>query len=123
MIIKAWNSYDMSVFKINHAALAKLLKDTKEKFTDGETKQLRQIEKEFGEKLGLEFSHNLKRGWEGKLLNEGRVLDRKGKELITVKEVKAAFQRDGKIEFFAYGKFKSLSIVEKLKKPAHLCWS
>lgn len=99
------------------------MRELKDKFSKEEIKYLRQAAKEFAERLAVEFAHNLQRGWEGKLLNEGRVLTyRDNKELFTVKEIKENFHRDGKIQFFAYGKNRSLKVVNKLMKPPHLCW-
>jgi len=122
MIIKAWNSYDMGVLQVNRNALKSIEKEIREKFTKEQIRELRQMAKEFGEQRSLEYAHNLKRGWEKKLLNEGRVLDRRGTEITTVQQVKDIFRRDGQIQFFAYNKGKSLKVIDSLKKPAHLCW-
>lgn len=122
MFIKVWNSHDMRVMRVNRGALRRLVENTKEKFSAEQLKEVRQIAKEFQEMMALEFAHNLRRGWEKGLLNEGKFLTLKGEELISVKQVKEAIVHDGEIQFFSYKKGKSVKTVDSFRKPAHLRW-
>ncbi len=122
MYIKTWDSCDMGVYKVNKGALERLLK-TLSKFSQEEIEQIKLMAKDFGEALGVEFAHNLRRGWQKAILNEGQVFDKNKKELLTVDQIKEAFMRDGEIEFHAYKKNTSLKVIDFLRKPAHLCWS
>ena len=129
MIIKNWNNHDMGVYKI-HPNMKKVAKQIHEKLKKDKKneefiKNLKKISREFWEDLGLEFVHNLKPGWENKLLNNGRVLLRDGgQELKTKKEIQAEMSKNGQVQFHHRQKNNSLNfIAREVKKPAHLCWS
>jgi len=122
MFIKAWNNYDMGVMQVNRGALRRLVEETEGKFSPEQLRKVKKIAKEFLEMMALEFAHNLRRGWEKALLNEGKVLSLKGEELISVRQIKEVFARDGEIQFFAYKKGKSIKVVDSFRKPAHLRW-
>lgn len=122
MFIKAWSDHDMGVMKVHRGALRRLIESTEEKFSAEQLREIKKIAKEFQEMMALEFAHNLRRGWERALLNEGKVLTLKGEELISIEQVKKAFARDGQIQFFAYKKGKSVEIVDSFRRPKHLRW-
>ena len=120
MFIKNWNSYDMSVYKINPRIKKAIIQKI---FNSEERGQLRQIGKEFMDKLGVEFAHNLVRGWENKILQSGRVLSSNGcKELKIVAEVKKEMSEYGEVQFFSRKKLDSLGFIETIKKPVKDCW-
>lgn len=124
MFIKVWND-DGGVFRIFPGLNTKEMKKEIEKhFTEKEMVVIKKMAKKFGEKLGLEFSHNLSRSWENKLLADARVLTKIGDgELETKEAIRKALNEDGKIQFFAHRKNGSMALVKRLRKPAHLCWS
>jgi hypothetical protein len=123
MFIKAWNSYDLGVYRINQLKKDKAVKKYLEEiFPQKELKTIKRIAREFAEALGVEFVHNLKRGWENKLLAKGRVFSRGGTELKTKEEIKEHLSLNGEIKFQAFRKNGSIAVVKALKRPAHLCW-
>jgi hypothetical protein len=121
MIIKVWNNYDLGVYRINPLARKSLKKDMAKRFTPAVLKKIKAIVKEFMEQLGVEFKHNLKRGWENKLLAVGKVLTKNGNHLTTKEEIGQALLNDGEIQFFHHQK-KSLSFITTILKSPHLCW-
>jgi len=123
MVIKVWNNYDMGVFRV-HPDIKKMAEKTKEIFNPEELKELRKIAREFMEELGLEFVHNLTAGWERKILANGKVLTKSGRqELKTADEIKKAISENGEIQFLAHKKNSSLRFISSIKKPAEKCWS
>jgi len=124
MYIKIWNNYDMGVYKVN-PNMKKIAKKADEKFSPAKRKQLKKISQEFWEKVGMEFAHNLKPGWENKLLNSGLVLSKDGgQELKTKKDIEAELSSNGQVQFHHSRKNSSLNFIAKeVKKPTHLCWS
>lgn len=123
MIIKIWNNWDGGVFRVNMNS-KKAFKEVKEKFSPQEQKKLRQIAKEFAEELVVVFEHNLRRGWERKILVAGKVLSKNGKrELKIAQEIKEVLGCDGEIQFHARRKNGSLSFIRSIERPAHLHWS
>lgn len=123
MFIKVWNSFDMGVFRVCPGLDSKeIIQEIEKHFNPEQMKILKKIAKEFGEKLGLEFLHNLKRGWENKLLASAKVLTKRGdRELRTKEEITRSLSEDGEIQFFAHRKNGSMALLKKLRKPAHLC--
>jgi len=121
MVIKVWNNWDGQVFKINISSDG-FKNIFREELTPEEQKMFEKIKKKFVEELCLEFVHNLKEGWEEKLLQAGRVLSRyENKKLTTKAEIKKELTATGEINFFAEKKFGSWKIIKKLRKPKHLC--
>ena len=123
MNIKIWNNYDRSVFRLN-PILNKTAERIRKRFSPEENKQLQKISREFCEEAGLEFVHNLKPGWENKLLKNGKVLSRDGRqELKTKEEIEAELLENGMVQFHHRRKNSSFNFIAKeVKKPAHLCW-
>ena len=98
MIIKVWNNHDCEEKK-------------------------KRLLKNLMEFAGIEYIHNLEKGWENKLLMNGSVLTNIGDELKTKKEIKEEINRIGCIQFFHKKKNYSLAFIKKIRKSAHLCWS
>lgn len=123
MVIKIWNNYDGGVYRIN-PGIKKMAPDIKARFSSRQIKRIRQIAKTFRDELGLEFKHNLVRGWENKILAAGRVLTEDGKqELKTKDEINKALAEKGEIQFFARRKNNSMRFIKSITKPSHFCWS
>ncbi len=123
MIIKIWNSSDMGVYRID-PCIKKMGQDIKVRFIPRQIRELKQAAKIFWEKLGLEFEHNLVRGWENKIIAAGKVLTKDGKkELKTKDEIKKALSEKGEIQFFAHRKNGSMRFIKSITKPKHRCWS
>jgi hypothetical protein len=119
MYIKIWNDHCMDVFEVN----PKIKKSQTTEFKPEEEKELKKIAKRFLEIMGLEFEHNLKRGWENKLLANGKILNRNGDELKTKKAIRAELSEKGIVQFHHHKKNRSMNFINKeVKKPAHLCW-
>lgn len=120
MYIKIWNNRDMDVFRVS----PKIKKSQTTEFKPEEEKKLKKIAKRFLEIMGLEFEHNLKRGWENKLLANGKILDHKGDELKTKKAIRAELAEKGVVKFYYKNKNHSMAFIAKeVKKPDHLCWN
>lgn len=124
MFIKNWNNYDYGVYKVNKPALnIWWKKEGKKLFSPKDIKEIRQIAKEFAEKLLVEFVHNLRRGWQNKILAAGRVTNRYGKELTTREEIDSALSNDREIEFHSHRKNGSYNFIRKnCMKAGHLRW-
>ena len=122
MFIKVWND-DGGVFRICPGLDSKEMREEIEKhFTEKEIVTIKKMAKKFSEELGLEFLHNLSRGWENKLLAGARVLPKRGNgELETKEAIRKALSEDGEIQFFAHIKNGSMALLRGLRKPAHLC--
>ncbi len=121
MVIKVWNNYDMGVYRVD---IKKMGSDIKARFTSEQRRMLKQAAKIFWEKLGLEFEHNLARGWENKILAAGKVLTKDGtQELKTKDEIRKALSEKGEIQFLTHRKNGSLRFIKTITKPKHLCWS
>jgi len=122
MIIKIWNNRDKGVYRVHVSPNA--AEDAKKMFSPKEQKELRRIGKELAEELVVVFVHNLRRGWERKILAAGKVSDKDGKrELKTFEEIKESLSSDGEIRFNARRKNGSLSFIRSIGRPAHLQWA
>lgn len=123
MIIKIWNNYDRGVYKITPKLRKWWKREGKNLFSPEERKQLRQISKELCEQTGLVFVHNLKRGWENKLLAVGEVLNKAGQKLNSREDIFKSLSADGEIQFHYCRKNGSVGFINKnIKKTDNLCW-
>jgi hypothetical protein len=124
MFIKAWNNHDGGVYQINKAAIGAAYKQRLEKiFTKEQISELKQIAREFQEELGLVFVHNLKKGWEQRILEGGKVFaSYEKKELKSAAEIKAVISEKGQIEFIAHKELSSWKFIQKFLKPAKERW-
>lgn len=122
MIIKVWNNHDWKVFKVM-PVLGRFAEDIKSAFNKEEKRQLRKMAKIFAEETALEFVHNLKKGWENKVLKNGNVLSKSNNKVLKTKEeIQRALGSDGEIIFHSHKKNSSVLFIKKIKKPAYLCW-
>ena len=121
MVIKVWNNHDLGVFRIN-PTVKKIVSPVR--FSPKVRKQLKKAAKMFMEKLGLEFEHNLARGWEKKILIAGRVLDKYGRrELKNIQEIKEELGERGEVQFFSHQEGKSFKFIDSIRKPKEKRWS
>jgi hypothetical protein len=99
--------------------------DKAEKHLNKKQKQEFHSDKSFGYAINDEFVHNLQRDWENKLLIAGaKVLTAKGDRILKSKaEIRNALKRYGEVLFFARGNNNTRILLNKIKKPAHLCWN
>jgi hypothetical protein len=118
MYLKRYVSYGFDVFKVNPQAIKYLKESTEKRFTKRQQKALREMAKDFQEKMGLEFTDNLRDGWPEKILQLGTVLDTQDNKLTTIEEIERAFSDKGEIQFFSHGgsSFKALKTI--LKPPS-----
>jgi hypothetical protein len=122
MVIKVWNNYDRRVFRIN-PCIKKMRQDIEARFTLKQLKEIKRVAKSFREELCLEFEHNLKRGWENKILVAGKVFTKDGTQELKAKdEIRNALSEKGEIQFFASRKNGSIRFIKSITKPGHLRW-
>lgn len=123
MYIKTWNGHDMGVFQVNPNLNKFYSREVKGHFSKEELAQLKKIARLFAEEMCLVFAHNLIRGWENKLLANGKVMTKSNRQLSSKDEILRALATDGQIEFHTYRKNSSCAFIKELLKPAHLRWS
>ncbi len=117
MIIKIWNSFDMGVFEIN-PRIKYFYKEIEQVFSEKERKQLKEITKIFAEEMTIEFVHNLKKGWENKLLKNGVVsASKNGNKLFTKEEIRKYLAEKGQINFSSRKKNGSCKFIKTIRKP------
>lgn len=123
MYIKVWNNHDRSVLKITPSLKKFYFKEVKRCLSKEELSQIKKFARVFAEDMALVFIHNLKRGWENKLLANGEVTTKSNCRLSSKEEIGRALDSDGEIQFHAYRRFGSCAFIKELLKPAHLRWS
>ena len=122
MYIKIWNNRDRSVFKITPSLKKFYSKEIKQRLSREELSQIKKFARIFAEDMALVFVHNLKRGWENKLLANGEVTTKSNCRLSSKEEIRRALDSDGEIQFHTYRKLGTCAFVRKLLKPPHLRW-
>lgn len=117
------NSYginDIYVYSIDKSLHEAYKKYIKPKISEKQEEEFREMAKELSEQIDFIFKHELQNGWEEKIFNEGKLLDKNGKKaLISAEEIRKALDRDGEIQFFAHPwkmNGDSIKAIEELKK-------